>query len=63
MAGTYSQILLHIVFSTKERRPFLEDAAVRNEMHDYLGGTCNHLGLNHDLRALDLGKFSAGGLV
>jgi putative transposase len=38
MPQSLSQILLHIVFSTKERRPFLRDDAIRAELHRYLGG-------------------------
>ena len=44
MPQSFAQIYLHLVFSTKERRPFLQDAAIREEAHDYLGGTCNNLG-------------------
>jgi REP element-mobilizing transposase RayT len=37
MPGTYSQILLHIVFSTKERKPWItRDLAER--LYPYLGG-------------------------
>jgi len=37
MAGTYSQILLHIVFSTKHRAPFITpDLAGR--LYSYMGG-------------------------
>jgi putative transposase len=43
MPQSLAQIYLHIVFSTKERRPSLQDRAIRDEMHSYLGGTCNHL--------------------
>src|SRR5262249_18003211 len=43
MPQSLAQIYLHIVFSTKNRRPFLQDKAVRNELHKYLGGTCNNL--------------------
>jgi REP element-mobilizing transposase RayT len=39
-----AKILVHTVFSTKERRPFLRELALREEMHRYLGGTLNHLG-------------------
>src|SRR5262249_3586766 len=31
----------HIVFSTKERRPFLSDKAIRERMHIYLKGICD----------------------
>jgi REP element-mobilizing transposase RayT len=44
MPQSLAQIYLHIVFSTKERRPFLADSAIRDEMHNYLGGICNNLG-------------------
>src|SRR5687768_14345343 len=43
MPQSLAQVYLHIVFSTKERRPFLRDASVRDEVHNYLGGTCNNL--------------------
>ena len=38
MPQSLAKILLHVVFSTKERRPFLRDLALREEMHRYLGG-------------------------
>ena len=38
-----AKILLHTVFSTKERRPFLRDIAVREELHRYLGGILKEL--------------------
>jgi putative transposase len=38
MSQSLSKILVHTVFSTKERRPFLRDAGLRDEMHHYLGG-------------------------
>lgn len=43
MPQSLSKVLLHIVFSTKNRYPFLNDKNVREEMHAYLGGTCNNL--------------------
>ena len=30
----------HLVFSTKNREPFLHDKTTRGEMHTYLGGFC-----------------------
>ena len=33
-----ARIIVHTVFSTKERRPFLRDSALREELHRYLGG-------------------------
>ena len=44
MPQSLAQIYLHLVFSTKERRSFLEDVSIRDEMHHYLGGICNNLG-------------------
>jgi len=38
MAQSLAKILVHTVFSTKERRPYLRDQALREEMHRYLGG-------------------------
>ena len=35
---------VHLVFSTKERQPFLSQPDIRYEMHKYIGGTCNELG-------------------
>ena len=35
--STYTQILYHIVFSTKERRPILSDAR-RDELFMYVAG-------------------------
>jgi len=36
MSQSLASILLHIVFSTKDRFPFLADLDVRTEMHAYL---------------------------
>jgi putative transposase len=44
MSQSLAQIYLHLVFSTKNRVPFLQDKAIRDEMHNILGGTCNNLG-------------------
>jgi REP element-mobilizing transposase RayT len=35
---------LHIVFSTKGRRAYLQDPALRTELHNYLGGACRNQG-------------------
>ncbi len=43
MPQSLSNILVHIIFSTKNRYPFLSDKDIRSEMHAYLGGTCNNL--------------------
>ena len=44
MPQSLAKVLLPTVFSTKERRPFLRDVALRVELHRYLGGILNHLG-------------------
>jgi REP element-mobilizing transposase RayT len=43
MPQSLSKILLHGVFSTKERRPFLRDLVIRRELHAYLGGILKQL--------------------
>ena len=40
MPQSLAQIYLHIVFSTNERRPFLQDPIIRGRMHAYLHGIC-----------------------
>jgi putative transposase len=37
MPGTYSQILLHIVFSTKHREPWIT-AEIAERLYPYIGG-------------------------
>lgn len=43
MAHTHSNILIHAIFSTKERRPLLNDE-LRPRMHAYLGGIVREIG-------------------
>jgi REP-associated tyrosine transposase len=38
-----SNLLVHIVFSTKDRAPFLRDEKIRKDMHSQLGGTSKTL--------------------
>ncbi len=38
MPKSLAKILVHTVFSTKDRRPFLRDKLLRQELHCYLGG-------------------------
>ena len=42
VSQSLAQILVHVVFSTKNREPALEDS-VRDELHAYLGGTVANL--------------------
>ncbi len=43
MPQSLAKILVHTVFSTKERCPFLRDTALRQELHHYLGGILKNL--------------------
>ncbi len=43
MPQSLSSVHLHLVFSTKNREPFLRDIAIRAEMHAYLGGVSKTL--------------------
>ena len=43
MASTYLSLHYHIVYSTKNRAPFIKDAWIA-QLHDYLGGTVIGLG-------------------
>jgi len=36
MAQSLARLWTHLIFSTKERHPFLSDSTVRNDMHRYL---------------------------
>jgi len=44
MAQSLSRILIHTVFSTKDRVPFLRDPGFREQMHSYLGGCAKSAG-------------------
>jgi len=43
MPQSLAKVLVHTVFSTKERRPLLRDKALREELHRYLGGILHNL--------------------
>ena len=43
MPQSLSIVYIHLVFSTKERRPFLRDKTVRDSLHGYLGGISKQL--------------------
>jgi len=55
MAQSLAKILVHTVFSTKERRPFLRDRALRDELHHYLGGILRQ----HDCQPIIVGGVAA----
>jgi putative transposase len=40
MPQSLSKVLVHIVFSTKDRVPFLQNTELRNKTHAFLGGIC-----------------------
>ena len=44
MPQSLAQIYVHIVFSTKNRQPFLIDKTLRATCHAYLAGTCKARG-------------------
>jgi REP element-mobilizing transposase RayT len=44
MSQSLVRIYAHLVFSTKNRQPFLRDKDLRKECHAYLAGACKNLG-------------------
>ena len=45
MAHTFSHLLTHIIFSTKDRAPML-DGELKERLFPYLGGIIRALGVN-----------------
>ncbi len=45
MPQSLARIYLHIIFSTKDRIPFLADTEIRQHTHAYLLGGCKKLGV------------------
>ena len=43
MSQSYVNLIYHIVFSTKEREPFITDA-YHTRLHEYIGGVIRHQG-------------------
>jgi REP element-mobilizing transposase RayT len=43
MASTYANLNYHFVFSTKDRRPFIQ-SDWKDRLHEYLGGTVRGMG-------------------
>ena len=43
MPQSLSAVYIHLVFSTKERRPFLHDETIRSSLHSYLGKITKNL--------------------
>lgn len=49
MAGTYSCLLTHLIFSTKRRKPIIMPD-IRPRLHDYMGGIIrNHKGVLYEI--------------
>ncbi len=44
MPQSLAKVYLHLVFSTKDRTPFLSNRRLRQETHAYLAGACRQLG-------------------
>lgn len=40
MPQSLAQVYVHLVFSTKDRKPYLRDAPLRERLHAYLAGAC-----------------------
>jgi REP element-mobilizing transposase RayT len=53
MPQSLAQVYLHIVFSTKNRIPYLKEKELRDRLHAYLAGICKNL----DSPALIVGGF------
>src|SRR6266478_8617242 len=53
MPQSLALVLVHIIFSTKNRMPFLQSAELRSEVHAYLTGT---------LRGLECDPLQVGGV-
>jgi putative transposase len=43
MPQSLDQIVVHLIFSTKDRHPFLADD-IRGDLHGYIGGIIGHVG-------------------
>src|ERR1700716_130334 len=54
MAQSLALVLVHIIFSTKNRSPLLQSTEVRSQAHAYFTGT---------LRALDCAPLEVGGVA
>ena len=44
MSQSLTNLLVHLIFSTKDRQPFLSDPGLQTEVHRYLGGVVNQQG-------------------
>ena len=44
MPQSLARVVLHVVFSTKNREPFLKDADLRKRLHAYMSGVMQRIG-------------------
>ncbi len=44
MAQSLAKIALHLVYSTKNREPWIKDLSLRSRLHAYLAGACRAVG-------------------
>ena len=44
MPQSLARVVLHVVFSTKNREPFLKDADLRKRLHAYMAGVLQRIG-------------------
>lgn len=44
MPQSLARVVLHVVFSTKNRVPFLEDVGLRQKLHRYVAGILQNMG-------------------
>lgn len=43
MSQSLAKVLIHTVFSTKDRHPYFDDFELREELHRYLGGILTNM--------------------
>ena len=43
MPQSLTQMLIHIIFSTKKRYPFLRDMLIQQRLYDYIKAICHQL--------------------
>ena len=44
MPQSFARVVLHVVFSTKNRTPFLKDPELRARLHSYIAGVLQNIG-------------------
>jgi putative transposase len=49
LGRSLTHLLVHAIFSTKDRRPYLRSDEIRNEIYSYMAGTLKNLGC-HPIR-------------